>query len=422
MDNVHKKFRVYFDKGATLKEKALFKNRNRHEDRWVLRGISFEAKKGETIGLIGRNGCGKSTLLKLLTRIMYPDEGSIEITGRVSSLIELGAGFHPDMSGRENIYTNAAIFGLKKKEIDARLNDIIAFSELEEYLDNPVRTYSSGMYMRLAFSVAINVDADILLIDEILAVGDANFQAKCFGRLRELKARGITIVLVTHDTNTVSTFCDKAIWLNEGVIQASGKSKLVVDQYLKFMNQELYESMQAQEQSKRGDDDSGPDEPPSGEADSAGEGEIDYEANRFGLRFVEITKAGFFNDNGELTHIVRHSEGAELRIYYKVNKPLDRYIFGVGFYTLDFECIYGVNTELDGHIITDLPDEGYISFIMDDVMLLTGKYILQVAVVDGNGTPMDYYRDYCHFDVISKVQAIGTTDMRHVWKINGKAE
>ena len=188
--NLKKMFKVYYDKGSQLKEKILFRNRNRYEERWVLNGISFEVKKGEAIGLIGHNGCGKSTTLKLLSKIIYPDSGSVEMKGRVSCLIELGAGFHPDMSGRENIYTNAAIFGLGKKEIDKRIDDIIAFSELEEFIDNPVRTYSSGMYMRLAFSVAINVDADILLIDEILAVGDVAFQAKCFNKLREIKAKG----------------------------------------------------------------------------------------------------------------------------------------------------------------------------------------------------------------------------------------
>ena len=175
-----KKFKVFYDKGNQLKEKILFHNRNRYENRWVLNGISFNVRRGEAVGLIGHNGCGKSTTLKLLTKIIYPDSGTIEMRGRVSSLIELGAGFHPDMSGRENIYTNASIFGLSKKEIDARVAQIIEFSELEEFIDNPVRTYSSGMYMRLAFSVAINVDADILLIDEILGVGDAHFQEKCF--------------------------------------------------------------------------------------------------------------------------------------------------------------------------------------------------------------------------------------------------
>ena len=185
--NITKSFKVYLDRGETLKEKVIFKNRRKYEERKVLNGISFSVKKGEAVGLIGHNGCGKSTTLKMLTKIMYPDSGSIEMRGRISSLIELGAGFHPDMSGRENIYINASIFGLTRKEIDARIEDIIEFSELGEFIDNPVRTYSSGMYMRLAFSVAINVDADILLIDEILAVGDVAFQAKCFNRLREIK-------------------------------------------------------------------------------------------------------------------------------------------------------------------------------------------------------------------------------------------
>ena len=179
VENLVKSFKIYFDRGDSLKEKLMLK-RDKYEERRVLDGISFNVKRGEAIGLIGHNGCGKSTTLKLLTRIIYPDSGKIKINGRVSSLIELGAGFHKDMTGRENIYTNAAIFGLSKKEISQRMKDIIRFSELEDYIDNPVRTYSSGMYMRLAFSVAINVNADVLLIDEILAVGDVNFQQKCF--------------------------------------------------------------------------------------------------------------------------------------------------------------------------------------------------------------------------------------------------
>lgn len=232
---VTKKFKVYFDKGNQLKEKLLFWNRNRYEDRWVLNGIDFEVKKGEAVALVGHNGCGKSTMLKMLTKIMYPDSGTIETKGRISCLIELGAGFHPDMSGRENIYINASIFGLSRKEIDERIEEIINFSELHQYIDNPVRTYSSGMYMRLAFAVAINVDADILLIDEILAVGDAKFQAKCFNRLREIKAMGKTIVMVTHDTGTVETFCDRAVWINEGNVAAIGEAAEVVHQYLDFM-------------------------------------------------------------------------------------------------------------------------------------------------------------------------------------------
>ena len=200
-----------------------------------MRGISFDVKKGEAIGLIGHNGCGKSTTLKLLTRIIYPDSGTIEIKGRVSSLIELGAGFHPDMSGRENIYINASIFGLSKKEIDSRVDEIIRFSEMEEFIDNPVRTYSSGMYMRLAFAVAINVDAEVLLIDEILAVGDLAFQKKCFRKLKEIKANGTTIVIVSHALGQIEEICEKSYWIDEGLIRMSGKPEDVHAAYEDFM-------------------------------------------------------------------------------------------------------------------------------------------------------------------------------------------
>ena len=231
--NITKDFKVYYDKGSELKEKMLFWKRNRYEKRHVLNGISFNVKRGEAIGLVGKNGCGKSTTLKMLTKIIYPDSGTIEMRGRVSSLIELGAGFHPDMSGRENIYTNASIFGLTKKEIDARLDDIIAFSELEDFIDNPVRTYSSGMYMRLAFSIAINVDAEILLIDEILAVGDQHFQDKCFAKLKEMKESEKTIVIVTHSLGQVRELCDRAIWIYNGEVRMDGTPNEVVDEYLK---------------------------------------------------------------------------------------------------------------------------------------------------------------------------------------------
>ena len=219
--NITKSFKVYLDRSNNLKDFAIHSSRRKFENREVLKGISFKVKKGEAIGLVGRNGCGKSTTLKLLTRIMYPDTGEIKINGRVSSLIELGAGFHPDMSGRENIYINASIFGLSRKEIDKRVKKIIAFSELEDYIDNPVRTYSSGMYMRLAFSVAINVDADVLLIDEILAVGDANFQSKCFQKLRDIKESGTTIVIVSHALGQIESICERSIWIEDGKIKVN---------------------------------------------------------------------------------------------------------------------------------------------------------------------------------------------------------
>lgn len=233
--NISKSFRLYHDKSLTLKERLLFFNRAKYEEVQVLSDVSFDVKKGTTVGLIGRNGSGKSTLLKLLSGIIYPDSGEIKLNGRVSSLLELGAGFHPDFTGRENIYNNASIFGLSRKEIDKRYNQIVEFSELDGYIDNPVRTYSSGMYMRLAFSVAINVDADILLIDEILAVGDANFQKKCMDKINELKKKGITIVLVSHDMGSVERICDKAIWLDDGKIKYQGDAYDTVYTYLEHM-------------------------------------------------------------------------------------------------------------------------------------------------------------------------------------------
>lgn len=231
--NVSKHFNVYYDKANTLKERAIFWKRNNHEVRKVLNDINVQIKSGETVALIGVNGSGKSTLLKLMTKIIYPNEGEIEVKGKLTSMLELGAGFHPDFSGMENIYFNASIFGLSKKEIDNRLEDIIEFSELRDYIDNPVRTYSSGMYMRLAFSIAINVDADILLIDEILSVGDKHFQDKCFNKMQELKKEGKTIVLVTHDLGAAQRLCDRTIWLSNGKIRMDGNTVEVLDQYVK---------------------------------------------------------------------------------------------------------------------------------------------------------------------------------------------
>lgn len=231
--NLYKNFTVYYDKANTLKERLIRIGKGKKEEREILKDINIEIKKGEVVALIGVNGSGKSTLLKLMTKIIYPTKGTVQTQGKLTSLLELGAGFHPDFSGRENIYFNASIFGLTKKEIDKRLNQIIEFSELENFIDNPVRTYSSGMYMRLAFSVAINVDAEILLIDEILSVGDEHFQEKCFKKIEELKAMGKTIVFVTHGMGAVKRFCTRAIWLHQGKIKMDGETEKVIEEYVK---------------------------------------------------------------------------------------------------------------------------------------------------------------------------------------------
>jgi len=233
VEDISKQFKLFYDKHYTLKERLVFWKNKKYETHEVLKNINLKIKKGESVALIGVNGSGKSTLLKLMTKIIYPTSGTIEVNGKLTSLLELGAGFHPDFTGRENIYFNASIFGLTAREIDDRVRDIISFSELGELIDSPVRTYSSGQYMRLAFSVAINVDAEILLIDEILAVGDQHFQDKCFDKLIELKESGKTIVIVSHSLGSIQKFCDRAVWLNDGKIKMDGEINKVIAEYLK---------------------------------------------------------------------------------------------------------------------------------------------------------------------------------------------
>ena len=231
--NMYKDFKLIYDKPYTLKERLVFWNKTKRGVHNVLKNINLDIKKGETVALIGTNGSGKSTLLKLMTKILYPNKGTVETNGKLTSLLELGAGFHQDFTGRENIYFNASIFGLTRKQIEGRVNEIIEFSELGSFIDNPVRTYSSGMYMRLAFSVAINVDADILLVDEILAVGDAKKKKKCFNKLRELRDSDKTIVIVSHSLGPIRDLCSRGVWIYDGEVRMDGEINEVVDEYIK---------------------------------------------------------------------------------------------------------------------------------------------------------------------------------------------
>ena len=369
--NVKKRFKVYLDKGSSMKEKLLFRSRNRHEDRWVLKGVSFEVKKGEAIGLIGKNGCGKSTTLKMLTRIMYPTSGTIELKGRVSSLIELGAGFHPDMSGKENIFTNASIFGLNHAEIERRLDDIIRFSELEEFIDNPVRTYSSGMYMRLAFAVAINVDADILLIDEILAVGDVSFQAKCFEKLKEIKRKGTTIVIVSHVMGQIEQICDRAIWIEEGLIKMEGKPRDIGQAYLASMEEKRLQKKEEEFAEQR---------------------------------------------NGEEKVVFSTGEDIRFEIHYKCHIPAPQVDFRVGIARDDGVHCYGISSYSETGKGAPVKEEGYAVLEISQNTLLSGKYLIDVGIKS---------TDQIAYDVISGIRAVqiknvnsyesGIVKMKHDW-------
>lgn len=401
--DLKKMFKVYYDKGSQLKEKLLFKKRNRYEERWVLNGIDFEVEKGEAVGLIGHNGCGKSTTLKLLSRIIYPDSGTVEMRGRVSSLIELGAGFHPDMSGRENIYINAAIFGLGKKEIDRRLNDIIEFSELEEFIDNPVRTYSSGMYMRLAFSVAINVDADILLIDEILAVGDAAFQAKCFNKLREIKANGTTIVIVSHSLSQIEQICDRSIWIHEGLIREDGIPRIVDPHYMEYMSKKtgVYDKKiesKTEEQQK---------------IENIEKKEDDEK--RWGSGEVRMESVYVVNAKGEEIDEIFNSEMISIVISYKAEKEISDAVIGIAIYRDDQTYIYGTNTLIDYSEQVTLQREGIIRFELKNIPINAGDYTIDFAFHRPDGFNYDFWREAYKIKIKNKLLETGIVSIDHKW-------
>lgn len=430
VSNVTKKFKLYYDKGHELKEKIIFWKRNRYENRTVLDNISFSVKKGEAIGLVGKNGCGKSTTLKMLSKIIYPESGSIEICGRVSSLIELGAGFHPDMTGRENIYINASIFGLTKKEIDKRVDDIIAFSELREYIDSPVRTYSSGMYMRLAFSVAINVDADVLLIDEILAVGDANFQAKCFNKLKEIKSKGTTIVIVSHSLGQIEQICDRSIWIKDGVIETEGNPKDVHLMYLDYMNQERIdeaereririEAKAAAERKKQEEEAKlrAEEERKRIEEENRRRQEEEIARKRYGSKEATFTDIRILNAEGEKQSVFKTGEKMILDLNYKVDRELKDCVFGFGIYRNDGLWCYGTNTRIDHLPDFDISRDGNYKVELDEIMLIPGEYWVDITIEWGDGNPVDYYREALRFEVVSNIQDVGVLRMPHKWELN----
>lgn len=410
VNNVVKSFKVYSDKGSTLKERMIFWKRNAHENRQVLKGISFKVEKGQAIGLIGKNGCGKSTTLKLLTRILSPNKGDVLINGRVSSLIELGAGFHPDMSGRENIYINASIFGLKKSEITERLDDIIKFSELEEFIDNPVRTYSSGMYMRLAFAVAINVNADILLIDEILAVGDVSFQKKCFDRLKEIREQGTTIVIVSHDMAQLYNICDRLIWLDDGLIRDDGIPQNVGMKYL--------DSMEEARIARLAEDSRNAFQTNDKQSLLSVADNVHPEANRLGTQEVYFTHVDILDINNKPCQIFSTGDKLTLKIHFISLLDHPSVNFNMDFVKDNWQYCYGSCFTKAGDILPILEPEGELIFEIEKLMLLPGKYFLSLGINGDQGELYDnlrnivqiIVRDYPHNE-------FGPCTFEHHWEI-----
>lgn len=397
--DLHKKFKIYFDKSHSLKDSLVSKNRRKYQEREVIRGVSFNVKKGEAIGLVGHNGCGKSTTLKMLTRIMYPDSGSIEIKGRVSSLLELGAGFHPDLSGRENIYINASIFGLTKKEIDSKIDEIIAFSELEEFIDNPVRTYSSGMYMRLAFSVAINVNAEVLLIDEILGVGDVNFQTKCFNKLMEIKGSGTTIVLVSHSTAQIERICDRSIWIHEGKVKLEGNPIDVHREYLNYMF-----NLKAAEVEGRAFREEEVEEIPEGLTEDVDDGEK-----------VSIRNAYIVDRNGKPIKVFHSGDYVEAKFSLYAKELISNYHIEINLVRADGVFCFGFST-LGENVVCE-PWKGLKEFSVayPKMNMLSGKYHLDIHVADVTGTTIFFGGNAVVFDIHPAEYERGIVYLDHQW-------
>ena len=383
----------------------------------ALTDVSFTVPKGSTYGVIGRNGSGKSTALKLVAGITKPTIGTVKVEGRISALIELGAGFHPEISGRENVYINGIMLGLTKREIQERFDEIVEFAELQEFIDAPVKTYSSGMYMRLGFAVAIHVNPDVLLVDEVLAVGDEGFTHKCLDKFAEFRRRGKTILLVTHSLSLVERFCDDAVWLDDGRVSSHGDPKRVVDAYLTAVEHSESELMatttaRAVEAARPpGPDDAPPPEDPTSETTETTEG-------RWGSRDVEITEVTCLDRDGQASFVFHSGDPFVLKLKVHAKAPTDDFVFGVGIFNADGVCCYGTNTYLEEMTPEHLSGEAEATFAIESLDLVEGTYKLDVAVHKRDGAPYDYHRFLYTFRVKSRTHDVGIYRPRHHWSFS----
>ena len=334
---------------------------NRDDDvLWAVRNVSFDVARGESVGLIGHNGSGKSTLLKLATRILTPTDGQINVDGRISPLLELGAGFHTDLTGRENIYLNGSVLGLSNPEIDERLEAIIDFSELEQFIDVPVKHYSSGMYMRLGFSVAVHCDPDVLLVDEILAVGDRAFQKKCLDRIVELKNGGVTIIMVSHSLDTLLKLCDKVVWMDQGELKEIGAPQATISRYVEFMNSRIAQQ-------------------------SGGK----FIFNRHGTREAEITGVRFLDANGDVQNSFAMGTSMTIEMQYVAHQPIEDPEFGIAIYRHDGTQVTGPNNRIAHNYFEIIEGAGTVHCRIDNMPLMPGAYTLSVAI-HSSTLPMAY--------------------------------
>ncbi len=429
--NVSKIYRRYSGRQfATLKsallQRSILRDLRPSDTFPALSEVSFSVPTGSTFGVIGRNGSGKSTALKLIAGITKPTSGTVRVEGRISALIELGAGFHPEISGRENVYINGIMLGLTKRQIQDRFDEIVDFAELREFIDAPVKTYSSGMYMRLGFAVAIHVDPDVLLVDEVLAVGDEGFTHKCLDKFAELRRRAKTILLVTHSLGLVERFCDTAVWLDNGRVRAHGDPRRVVDAYLMDV-EHSEEQLLATETAKAVEATNAPDtasqaeeaahHPAAPAGPEPGQLMDMFRATegRWGSRDVEITDVAFLGHNQEPSFVFHSGEPMSIRLKVRAHHGVTDFVFGVGLFNVDGVCCYGTNTYAEEMDPEHLTGDAEVTFAVDALDLVEGTYKVDVAVHKCDGVPYDYHRLLYTFRVKSRTHDVGIYRPRHRW-------
>ncbi len=386
----------------------------------ALEGVSFEVPRGATFGVIGENGSGKSTLLKLVAGITKPTRGTLAVEGRVSALIELGAGFHPEISGRENVSINGIMLGLTRREVERRFDEIVDFAELREFIDAPVKTYSSGMYMRLGFAVAIHVDPDVLLIDEVLAVGDEAFTRKCLDKIAEFHRRGKTILFVTHSLGLVEKMCDDVLWLRHGRAADRGDPKRVVDAYLTYVaagEEKLLQAQPAATAAVATTEEAAPQASP-GEAAPAG----GYQPGRWGSREIEIRAVRLLDARGRERHVFVPGETVTVVLSVHAREPVSDFVFGVGLYSAEGSCVYGTNTDIEGFVPRRAEGDAEVRLALEGLSLVEGTYLVDVAAHRRDGTPYDYLRGQQSLRVKSRVKDVGLYRPLHSWSFSGGAE
>ena len=422
LSHVSKIYRRYGGKQfATLKsallQRSILRDLQPSETFPALTDVSFTVSKGSTYGVIGRNGSGKSTALKLVAGITKPTSGAVRVQGRISALIELGAGFHPEISGRENVFINGIMLGLSKREIQNRFDDIVDFAELREFIEAPVKTYSSGMYMRLGFAVAIHVDPDVLLVDEVLAVGDEAFTHKCLDKFAEFRRRNKTILLVTHSLNLVERFCDEALWLDAGRAMDHGDPKHVVGAYLTKV-EEGEEHLLASTTAKAVEDASRGDAAPADRPLDPTSNMFQATEGRWGSREIEITNVALVDKDDRPSFVFHTGEPMAIRVKLRASQPVDDFVFGVGLFNAEGVCCYGTNTFLEEMNPQRLAGDAEATFAIDNLDLVEGTYKVDVAIHKRDGFPYDYHRLLYTFRVKSRVHDVGIYRPRHRWSFS----